>query len=187
MCSAQWMAECNGNANVTANAECKASCDAHANAKATCDPPVVTIVGVVVADSTKAANIAKLVATLKTNYPKIIRAQQRVQLTLAPSAAAFVTASKAAALTLKTAGVQATSCMALALESVVNAAASIDASVSVSVMVTAWSARPVRPSTIATTRSLCYSSGMTYDVLIKNGLFFDGTGRARGRSPRRHS
>lgn len=137
-CSAQWMAECNGNANVTANAECKASCDARANAKAVCDPPVVTIVlSVTAPDSTKAARLDKLVATLKTNYPKLLRAQQRVTFALVPSATAFVAASKSAAVSLKAAGVQATACMAVALDAVLDAAAAVDASVSVSVMVSA--------------------------------------------------
>jgi hypothetical protein len=103
-----------------------------------CDPPVVTIVvSVTSPDATKAAQITKLVTTLKANYPKIIRAQQRVTFALAPSAAAFVTASKAAAVTLKTAGVQASACLALAVDAVVDAAAAVDASVSVSVMVSA--------------------------------------------------
>jgi hypothetical protein len=137
MCSAQWMAECNGDADVTANAECKAACDARANAKATCDPPTVTIVGVAVADTAKQMKIDKLVATLKTNYPKIIRAQQRVQFALVPSGTALVAAVKAGATSLKAVGVQATACMAVAIDAVVDAAASVDASVSVSVMVSA--------------------------------------------------
>jgi hypothetical protein len=137
MCSAQWTAECNGDADVTANAECKASCDARANAKAMCDLPTVTIVGVVVADQAKQAKIDKLVATLKANYPKLLQAQQKIQFAIAPSAAAFVTASRAAGTTLASAGVQATACLAVALDAVVDAAASVDASVSVSVMVSA--------------------------------------------------
>lgn len=136
-CDATWDAECNGDANVTANAECKAACDARANAHASCDPPTVTIVGVAVADPSAAERVNALVETLRTNYPKIVRAQSRVQLAIAPAASSFVTALRAASTSLATAGLQATACMAAALDAAVDAAAGIDASVSVSVMVTA--------------------------------------------------
>lgn len=137
MCSAMWDAECNGDANVTANAECKAACDARANAKATCEPPVVTIVGVELADAQKSARVEALVTTLRANYPKILRAQARVQYAIAPSAAGFVTALRAASTSLASVGVQASACMASAVEAVVDAAATIDASVTISVEVSA--------------------------------------------------
>jgi hypothetical protein len=76
-CDATWTAECNGEANVMANVECKAACDARASAKATCDPPTVTIVAMHVSDSTKDAKLQALINTLKTNYPKLLRVQQR--------------------------------------------------------------------------------------------------------------
>ncbi len=136
-CSATWQAECNGQADVTANADCKAACDTRANARATCDPPTVTIVGVAVTDAQAAARLATLVTTLQANYPKLLRAQQRVQLTIAPSMPAFVTAVRGAATSLRDAGLQATACVAVAVDAVVASAARIDASVSVSVMVSA--------------------------------------------------
>lgn len=132
-----WEAECNGEANVMADADCKAACNAQANAHATCDPPTVTIVGVAVADAQKAARIDALVETLRTNYPKLLSAQARVQYSIAPSVPAFVTALKAASTSLRDAGVQATACMAVAVDAMVGAAASIDASVSVTVEVSA--------------------------------------------------
>lgn len=137
MCSATWTAECNGDANVTANAECKASCDARANATATCDPPTVTIVAVAVVDPAKTARITALVASLRTHYPKILRAQSRVQFALAPAAASFVIAVRAASTSLASVGVQAGACLGIAVDSVVSSAARVNASVSVSVEVSA--------------------------------------------------
>jgi hypothetical protein len=130
------MAECNGEADIMANAECKAACETRANAHADCDPPVVTIVAVGLADATKNGRVIDLVATLGVNYPKILRAQSRAQYALA-SAASFVTAMKGAATSLASVGVQAGACMAVAVDAVVGAAATVNASVSVSVEVSA--------------------------------------------------
>lgn len=135
-CDATWTAECNGEADIMANAECKAACETRANANAECDPPVVTIVAVGLTDAAKNARVIALVATLKLNYPKILRAQQRAQLALS-STASFVTAMQGAATSLKTVGVQAGACMAVAVDAVVGAAATVNASVSVSVEVSA--------------------------------------------------
>jgi hypothetical protein len=130
------MAECNGEADIMANAECKAACETRANAHAECEPPVVTIVAVPLSDSAKNARVVALVATLKLNYPKLLRAQARAQYALG-SAAEFVTAMRSAATALETVGVQAGACMAVAVDTVVDAAASVNASVSVSVEVSA--------------------------------------------------
>ena len=135
-CDATWMAECNGEANIMANAECKAACETRANAHATCDPPIVTIVAVGLTDAAKNARVLALVASLKINYPKILRAQARATFALS-SAADFATAMRSAATALKTVGVQAGACMAVAVDAVVGAAATVNASVSVSVEVSA--------------------------------------------------
>jgi hypothetical protein len=132
-----WTAECNGEADVMANAECKAACDAQANASATCDPPTVTITPVGLTDTAKNARMTALVASLTVNYPKILRAQSRVQFAIAPGIAAFLTSLRAASTSLASVGVQASSCMAAAVEAVVDASASVNASVSVSVEVSA--------------------------------------------------
>jgi hypothetical protein len=131
------MAECTGEANVMANADCKAACDTSANARAVCDPPMVTIVGVALTDATAAARVNALVLTLRANYPKLLRAQQRVQLTIAPSLPGFATALRAASSSLRDVGVQGTACMAVAVDAVVDATSQINASVSVSVEVSA--------------------------------------------------
>jgi hypothetical protein len=136
-CDATWDAECSGEANVTANAECKAACDTRANARATCDPPTVTIVGVALADAQAAARVNALVQTLRTNYPRLLRAQSRVQLAIAPSLPGFVSALQAATTSLRSVGVQATACMAVAVDAVVGSVAQINASVSVTVEVSA--------------------------------------------------
>lgn len=136
-CSATWTAECNGEANVTANADCKAACDAQANANATCDAPTVTIVGVGLTDTAKAARVAALVATLTVNYPKILRVQSRLQFAIVPGIAGFTASLRAASTSLASAGIQATACMTSAIEAVVEASASVNASVSVSVEVSA--------------------------------------------------
>lgn len=136
-CDASWTAECNGEANVMADAECKAACDARANAKATCDPPMVTIVGVSLPDAAASARVAALVATLTVNYPKILRVQSRVQYSIAPAVAGFGASVRAAGTSLASAGVQATACLAVAADAVLDAATRVDASVSVSVEVSA--------------------------------------------------
>jgi hypothetical protein len=136
-CDATWMAECNGEADIMANAECKAACETRANANAECDPPTVTIVGVVVADTAKKARIDALVATLKTNYPKILAAQAKAQYSLVPATASFGTSLRAASTSLASVGVQAAACMGVAVDSVVEATSQVNASVSVSVMVSA--------------------------------------------------
>lgn len=137
MCDASWMAECNGDANVMANAECKAACDARANAKATCDPPAVTIVGVHVSDAAKDAKIQALVNTLKVNYPKLLRVQERVQFAIAPAATSFVTSIRAASTSLASVGIQASACLVAAVDAVVDASTRINASMTISVMVSA--------------------------------------------------
>lgn len=120
-----------------ANADCKAACDTSANARAVCDPPMVTIVGVALTDATAAARVNALVLTLRANYPKLLRAQQRVQLTIAPSLPGFATALRAASSSLRDVGVQGTACMAVAVDAVLDATSQINASVSVSVEVSA--------------------------------------------------
>lgn len=137
MCNATWDAECTGEADVMANADCKAACDTSANAKATCDPPVVTIVAVALTNPTASARVAALVATLRTNYPKLLRAQQRVQLTIAPSLPGFATALQAASTSLRDVGVQGTACLVSAVQAVTGAASEINASVSISIEVSA--------------------------------------------------
>lgn len=136
-CDATWDAECNGEANVMANAECKAACDTRANAQATCEPPTVTVVGVEVSDPQAAARVDALVASLRTNYPRLLHAQSRIQLAIAPSLPAFLTAVRGAATSLRAAGLQATACVGVAVDAVTSAAARVDASVSVTVEVSA--------------------------------------------------
>ena len=136
-CDATWTAECNGEADVMANAECKAACDAQANASATCDPPTVTIKPVALTDAAKNARVTALVTTLSVNYPKILRAQSRVQYAIAPGIVAFTASLRAASTSLASVGVQASACMASAIEAVVEASAAVNASVSVSVEVSA--------------------------------------------------
>jgi hypothetical protein len=136
-CDASWTAECNGEANVMANVECKAACDASASAKATCDPPTVTIVAMHVSDSAKDAKLQALINTLKTNYPKLLRVQQRVQFSLAPAATSFAVAVQGASTSLASVGVQAGACMVAAVDAVVDASTRINASVSVTVSVSA--------------------------------------------------
>jgi hypothetical protein len=131
------MAECNGDANIMANAECKAACETRADAHATCDPPVVTIVAVAPVNAADQAKVTALIATLTTNYPKILKAQARLQYGLAPAAVSFVTSIRSASTSLASVGIQAGACMASAVEATVDAAAEVDASVSVSVMVSA--------------------------------------------------
>jgi len=120
-----------------ASADCKAACDTSANARAACDPPMVMIVGVGLADTAAAARVNALVLTLRANYPALLRAQQRVQLTIAPSLPGFATALRAASSSLRDVGVQGAACMTVAVDAVVDAAAQINASVSVSVEVSA--------------------------------------------------
>lgn len=120
-----------------ANAECKAACDTSANARAVCDPPTVTVVGVALANTQAAARVNALVLTLRANYPKLLRAQQRVQLTIAPSLPGFATALRAASTSLRDVGVQGAACVASAVSVVTDAAAEINASVSVSIEVSA--------------------------------------------------
>lgn len=136
-CSATWEAECNGEANVTANADCEAACDARANATATCTEPEVTITGVGVPDPADQARIDALVTTLGENYPALLQAQARIQYALAPSLDAFVSSVEGAATSLADAGVQAGACMVVAVDVVTEAAGRIDASVSVTVEVSA--------------------------------------------------
>ncbi len=136
-CSATWTAECNGEADVMAQADCKAACDAQANANATCDVPTVTIVGIGLTDTAKAARVTALVATLTVNLPKIIQVQSRLQYAIVPGIAGFTASLRAASTSLASAGVQAAACMKSAIEAVVEASASVNASVSVSVEVSA--------------------------------------------------
>jgi hypothetical protein len=74
---------------------------------------------------------------MTTNYPKILRAQARVQYAIAPGIVAFSTSLTAASKSLASVGVQAGACMASAIEAVAEATASVNASVSVSVEVSA--------------------------------------------------
>lgn len=120
-----------------ANAECKAACDTSANCKAMCDPPVVTVVAVALTNAQAAARVNALVLTLRANYPRLLRAQQRVQLTIAPSLPGFATALRAASTSLRDVGVQGTACVASAVNVVTGAAAELNASVSVSIEVSA--------------------------------------------------
>ncbi|MCA9674740.1 MAG: hypothetical protein KC464_06860, partial [Myxococcales bacterium] len=136
-CDASWDAQCTGEADVTANADCKAACDAQANATATCTLPDVTIVGVEVGDPTAQARVDALVATLETNFPVLLQAQARIQYALAPSLQGFVSSIGGAATSLADAGLQAAACLGVAADAVSEAAATIDASVSVTVEVSA--------------------------------------------------
>ena len=97
----------------------------------------MTIVGVTPVDPQQAARVDALVASLRTNYPKILRAQSRVQYAIAPSLKSFLTSIRAASTSLRDAGVQAGACMLVAIDAVVDAAARVDASVSVSVEISA--------------------------------------------------
>lgn len=136
-CSATWEAECNGEASVEAEADCQAACDARANATATCTEPDVTVTGVEVPTPADQARIDALVTTLVENFPAVLAAKARVELALAPSLDAFVDSIGGAATSLADVGVQAAACLGVAVDTVAEAAGRIDASVTVTVEVSA--------------------------------------------------
>ncbi|MFT5352984.1 MAG: hypothetical protein ACI9KE_000181 [Polyangiales bacterium] len=120
---------CDGTADVMADAECSAACDAEISAMATCTEPRVTVEFAGTADGGRVADLQR---ALQRNWPQFIALRARIQ--SATGAAAEV---QAAAADLGRSTASAVICFAAALNSAVEALASFEVSINVTVSVSA--------------------------------------------------
>lgn len=123
-----------GEWSVMADAECQAACEADASFAVECTEPslVVTFTGV----ATMPTDLQALVDTLETNLPRLIAVIEKAQIIVGATvdiAARLPAATDAAT----SAGVEAVSCHAQAIDAQVQAASQVNVSVMASVSVTA--------------------------------------------------
>lgn len=142
MCDGRCTGECSvdfeaprcegGEVNVMADAECQASCEADASFDAECTEPEVIVSFTGAADT--AADLDALAATLSANLPAIVSVLEKAEI-IVMSTAQFANALDGVASAAVDAGVEASLCVAEALDVEVAALAKINVSVEASVMV----------------------------------------------------
>lgn len=83
-CSVASSLRCEGQWNVMTNAQCSGACDAQARARATCTPPMVTVVASAMGGSADAqARLRTLITALQANLPAFEGLRQRTEVLLA--------------------------------------------------------------------------------------------------------
>lgn len=135
-CSAEWEAECNGTADLQADADCKAACEAEFVAEASCDDPTVDV-AIYGVDPATVEEVARLAETLEENLPRFVALTVRVNEQLFPALDALATSSAALADSVTEVGTKAAACIVVAVDESAQALASINASVSITVEVSA--------------------------------------------------
>jgi hypothetical protein len=113
-----------------AEAECAASCKARADVKAACSKPQVNVQA-----NAAAGDMAKLVATLRTNLPALINAQVRLGRQLKGDVKAMVDAGASLRGRLQGAGNHAVACVGAAANAMAEASLRVSVSVEVSASV----------------------------------------------------
>jgi hypothetical protein len=113
-----------------AEAECAASCKARADVKAACSKPRVDVQA-----NAAAGDMAKLVATLRTNLPALINAQVRLGRQLRGDIKAMVDAGASLRGRLQGSGEHAVACVAAAANAMAEASLRVSVSVEVSASV----------------------------------------------------
>lgn len=113
-----------------AAAECQASCKARADVKAACSKPQVTVEA-----NAAAEDMAKLLATLRTNLPALINAQVRLGKQLQGDVKAMVKAGQSMRGRLKGSGQKAVACVGAAANAMAEASIRVSVSVEVSASV----------------------------------------------------
>jgi len=123
-----------GEWDVMASADCKAACEADASFDIQCTDP--SLVATFTGSATGLAELETLLATLERNLPTLFAAAAKAEIVVSASRD-FATHLSAATSAATSAGLEASSCLALAIDAQVAAASKVDVSVMASVSVSA--------------------------------------------------
>lgn len=123
-----------GEWDVMADADCKAACEADASFDIMCTDP--SLVATFTGSATAAADLATLIATLETNLPKLFAAAAKAEIVVSATRD-FATHLSAATSAATSAGLEASSCLVLAINAQVAAASKVNVSVMASVSISA--------------------------------------------------
>jgi len=144
MCSGQCSGSCDvafteprcegGEWNVMADAECKAACEADASFAIECTDP--SLVATFSGTATGRADLETLLATLEENLPTLFAAAAKAEIVVSATSD-FATRLSAATSAATDAGLEASSCLVLAIDAQVAAASKVNVSVMASVSVSA--------------------------------------------------
>jgi hypothetical protein len=130
-----------GHWDVAASAECKAACQADVSFDLACTEPI--LVASFTGAPTGSADLATLLATLETNLPPLLAAASKAGVVVS-SARDFATHLEAATSAASAAGVEASSCLALALQAELDAVAKVNVTVTASVNLSASASATAR-------------------------------------------
>lgn len=123
-----------GEWNVMADAECKAACEADASFEIECTDP--SLVATFTGSATGRADLEMLLATLEENLPTLFAAAAKAEIVVSATSD-FATRLSAATSAAADAGLEASSCLVLAIDAQVAAASKVNVSVMASVSVSA--------------------------------------------------
>ncbi|MCA9606192.1 MAG: hypothetical protein KC619_11385 [Myxococcales bacterium] len=127
---------CDGEVDIEADVDCEAACEARLDVTAECTEPSVAVYFDGTVDPTAQARLVALIATLEANYPRLLSLQ--AQLTaIAADGSQLVSSFDGAQAAARRLGVRATACVVDAASVAVDAASTIDVTLSVTVEVTA--------------------------------------------------
>jgi hypothetical protein len=125
--------KCESQAEVKADADCQAACDFKTNAEAKCTKPEIIVAFQAKAEAK--AELDKLAATIKANYPKFLALAKKIEVSLGGSIEGFITAVKGLPDAVVDVGVKAGACAAAAISACANISLRFEASISVSASV----------------------------------------------------
>ena len=123
-----------GEWDVMASAECKAACEADASFDIMCTDP--SLVATFTGSATGRADLETLIATLEENLPTLFAAAAKAEIVVSATSE-FATRLEAATSAAASAGLEASSCLVLAIDAQVAAASKVNVSVMASVSISA--------------------------------------------------
>lgn len=130
-----------GHWDVTASAECKAACQADVSFDLVCTEPV--LVASFSGAATSSADLVALLATLEANLPKLLAAGAKAGVVVSATNE-FATHLEGATSAATSAGLEASSCLVLAIQAQLEALATVNVTVTASVNISASASATAR-------------------------------------------
>jgi hypothetical protein len=137
MCTVASNIRCDGQTNITVEAQCSAACEAQGHARATCTEPTLVVTTTATVSPAAQQRLNTLITSLQRNLPRFQATAARIEVLGRQAVPNFVTSLNGVGQAATNTGLRAVSCMARAVAVTTEAATRFQASVDVSIQVSA--------------------------------------------------